>query len=333
MHVAPFLLVAVAVVINPGVDMALVTKNALVHGREAAVATALGINVGIALWTVAAALGVAAVVQESAPAFAVIKLAGAAYLGFLGVQRLRAARRGAASAAGPPSAARLGTRGAFRQGLVSNLLNPKIAVFFTSLLPVHRSWGITAAGPLVPRRTVQRARPLLAHLLRACGSSRPSCAPAATDQDPARLSQRYHPDRTRHPSRPRATPVVPRRTLTADGEELEAGAGDITVVGAETPFLSSRTGHPRDRVRERTRQRSESPRASARCENEPGDRSLWRPGAGSETIGPGRDAALRDAAAQRKQARSGRGASRAPCASNLGAKETRRFLKGRDARC
>jgi threonine/homoserine/homoserine lactone efflux protein len=92
-HVVPFLVVAVVVVVTPGVDMALVTKNALVNGREAAVATALGINVGIALWTVAVALGVAAVVQESATAFAVIKLAGAAYLVLLGVQMLRAARQ------------------------------------------------------------------------------------------------------------------------------------------------------------------------------------------------------------------------------------------------
>jgi threonine/homoserine/homoserine lactone efflux protein len=134
-HVAPFLVVALVVVVTPGVDMALVTKNALVHGRESAVATALGINVGVALWTITAALGVAAIVQKSAPAFAVIKLTGAAYLVFLGVQALRAARRAEASALGLPPTVHLGARGAFRQGLISNVLNPKIAVFFTSLLP------------------------------------------------------------------------------------------------------------------------------------------------------------------------------------------------------
>src|SRR5207248_785544 len=68
-HVLPFLVVGIVVVVTPGVDMALVTKNALVHGRDAAVATALGINTGIALWTVAAALGLAAIVRESADAF------------------------------------------------------------------------------------------------------------------------------------------------------------------------------------------------------------------------------------------------------------------------
>jgi threonine/homoserine/homoserine lactone efflux protein len=129
----PFLGVALVVVITPGVDMALVTKNALVHGRRQALATAFGINVGIAVWTVAAAFGVAAAVQASAAAFVVIKFAGALYLVYLGAQALRNARCAPAEANGLRSA--LGTAGAFRQGLVSNLLNPKIAVFFTSLLP------------------------------------------------------------------------------------------------------------------------------------------------------------------------------------------------------
>jgi len=121
---------AVVIVVTPGVDMALVTKNALLHGRRAALASALGINVGIALWTIAAAVGLAALVRASAEAFAVVKVAGSAYLIYLGIQALRHAghRTGEAKPA-------LTTRAAFRQGLVSNALNPKIAVFFTSLLP------------------------------------------------------------------------------------------------------------------------------------------------------------------------------------------------------
>jgi threonine/homoserine/homoserine lactone efflux protein len=94
MHVGPFLAVAAIVVITPGVDMALVTRNALMHGRHAAVMTALGINVGILFWVMAAALGLAAIVSTSATAFAAIKLAGAAYLVYLGLQALRSARRG-----------------------------------------------------------------------------------------------------------------------------------------------------------------------------------------------------------------------------------------------
>jgi len=126
MHVLPFLVVAVIVVVTPGVDMALVTKNALLHGRRAALATAFGVNVGIALWTLAAALGVAAVVRASAEAFDVVKFAGALYLVYLGVQALRRRERMAVARQRVSP---------FRQGLISNALNPKIAVFFTSLLP------------------------------------------------------------------------------------------------------------------------------------------------------------------------------------------------------
>src|SRR5262249_36159290 len=99
--------------------------------RRAALASAFGINAGIALWTIAAAVGLAALVRASAEAFAVVKLAGAAYLIYLGFQALRHAGRRHDLVAIPA----LTTRAAFRQGLVSNALNPKIAVFFTSLLP------------------------------------------------------------------------------------------------------------------------------------------------------------------------------------------------------
>jgi RhtB (resistance to homoserine/threonine) family protein len=149
-HLGAFLAVAAVVVVTPGVDMALVTKNALLHGRRAALATAWGINTGIVLWTAAAALGVAAVVRESAAAFTVVKLAGAAYLVYLGVQALRAARRRApTSPLSASPAASLGARGAFRQGLVSNLLNPKIAVFFTSVLPQFIDNGESALPKLL----------------------------------------------------------------------------------------------------------------------------------------------------------------------------------------
>jgi threonine/homoserine/homoserine lactone efflux protein len=144
MHLGPFLAVAAIVVITPGVDMALVTRNALMRGRRAAVMTAFGINVGILFWVLAAALGLAAVVSTSATAFAAIKLAGAAYLFYLGVQALRSPRTDRPESEPIPRSAP-SSRLAFRQGLVSNILNPKIAVFFTSLLPqfvgVHGSAG------------------------------------------------------------------------------------------------------------------------------------------------------------------------------------------------
>jgi RhtB (resistance to homoserine/threonine) family protein len=136
-HVWSFLPVAAILIVVPGPDTALVTKNALLHGRRAALGTALGVNVGLIVWTLAAALGLAAVVRASAVAFTALKLIGAVYLIWLGVQALRAARHHTAAAVtgGAVRSRRLGGLGGFRQGLASDLSNPKIAVLFTSLLP------------------------------------------------------------------------------------------------------------------------------------------------------------------------------------------------------
>ena len=137
MHVWAFVGISILVIIAPGPDTVLVTKNAVLHGRSAALGTSLGVNTGLLIWTGAAAFGVAAVVRESAVAFTVLKLVGAVYLVWLGVQALRAARRHSVHdpiGAGELSR-RVGALRGFRQGLFSNLANPKIAVFFTSLLP------------------------------------------------------------------------------------------------------------------------------------------------------------------------------------------------------
>jgi threonine/homoserine/homoserine lactone efflux protein len=133
-HLWAFVGIAALVIVAPGPDTVLVTKNALLHGRGAALGTSLGVNTGLLIWTVAAALGVAAVVRESAVAFTVLKLVGAVYLVWLGLQALRAARRASAHEplrATQPSG-RVGALLGFRQGLLSNLANPKIAVFFVS---------------------------------------------------------------------------------------------------------------------------------------------------------------------------------------------------------
>jgi threonine/homoserine/homoserine lactone efflux protein len=133
-----FLGVCVLVICTPGQDTALTIRNTLLGGRRAGFATALGVSLGQAVWTVAAAAGVTAVLLASEPAFLALKLAGAAYLIYLGAQALWAAlaakpahRDDAAAATG----SRLAPRAALRQGVISNLGNPKMAVFFTSLLP------------------------------------------------------------------------------------------------------------------------------------------------------------------------------------------------------
>jgi RhtB (resistance to homoserine/threonine) family protein len=146
-HVIVFVGIAALVIIVPGPDTAIVTKNALLHGRPAALGTALGVVTGLSVWTVASALGVASLVRTSATAFTVLKLVGAAYLIWLGVQALRAARPGQGADHGAAGARRrLGAASGFRQGLLSNLANPKIAAFFMSLLPQF----IGAGNPLAP---------------------------------------------------------------------------------------------------------------------------------------------------------------------------------------
>jgi threonine/homoserine/homoserine lactone efflux protein len=137
-ELAAFLGVSIVIIVTPGPDTVLTIRNSLLGGRRGGVFTALGVSSGQACWTVAASLGIVAVLRASEPAFLALKLAGAAYLIFLGVQALWGALvRGAHR---PPAlaergGARLPPRSAFRQGLISNLGNPKMAVFFTSLLP------------------------------------------------------------------------------------------------------------------------------------------------------------------------------------------------------
>jgi RhtB (resistance to homoserine/threonine) family protein len=136
-HLWAFLGISLLVIVAPGPDTAVVTKNALLHGRGAALGTSLGVNTGLLIWTITAALGIAAVVRASAVAFTILKLAGAAYLIWLGVQALREARhRSAHAVAGDDDFhRRMGALTGFRQGLLSDLANPKIGLFFTSLLP------------------------------------------------------------------------------------------------------------------------------------------------------------------------------------------------------
>lgn len=126
-----FLAVAAVVICTPGQDTALTIRNALLRGRRGGLATALGVAVGNVVWTFAAAAGLVAVLRASQPAFTALRLAGAAYLVYLGIQALVAAVRGSSHVA----SARAVSGGSARQGLLSNLANPKMVVFFTSLLP------------------------------------------------------------------------------------------------------------------------------------------------------------------------------------------------------
>ena len=124
-----FTAVAALLTVTPGVDMALVTRTALERGPRAARRTAAGICSGLLVWAALSAVGVAALLAASAEVYTLLRVAGAAYLVFLGVQGLR-------RAAGPDRMDLPPRGGApYRQGLATNLLNPKIAVFYTTFLP------------------------------------------------------------------------------------------------------------------------------------------------------------------------------------------------------
>ena len=148
---AAFVGVGAIVIVTPGQDTALTIRNTLLGGRRAGIFTALGVSTAQAVWALATSLGLAALLAASEPAFVALKLAGAAYLVWLGAHSLLAAWRGSAKqrregrgANGP------GAGTAYRQGVTSNLGNPKMAVFFTSLLPQFAGSfaGLLALGVL-----------------------------------------------------------------------------------------------------------------------------------------------------------------------------------------
>src|SRR5438445_10690385 len=118
--------VLVLLTISPGADMALIAKVTIARGRRAAFLTSLGICSGLLVHATASALGLSVILATSAEAFTIVKIAGAAYLTYLGVQALRSSFRHEMSEGPSPR------RGAnlFLQGVFSNVLNPKVAVFY-----------------------------------------------------------------------------------------------------------------------------------------------------------------------------------------------------------
>lgn len=119
---------------TPGPDTALIIRNALAGGPRASTMSALGVAVGILTWAAAATLGVGLLLERSSTAFTILKLAGAAYLCYLGARSLFAPPREDALA---PASGRssLNDRSAWGQGLFSNLLNPKTGAFFVTVMP------------------------------------------------------------------------------------------------------------------------------------------------------------------------------------------------------
>ncbi|MBU1378883.1 MAG: LysE family translocator [Alphaproteobacteria bacterium] len=129
--------------ITPGLDTALILRTAAVEGPKRAVFAALGINIGCLIWGAAVALGLGALLAASTLAFDILKWVGAAYLVWLGLNLLLKPRDRFEIATGQ-------TRGGgdltwMRRGLLTNLLNPKIGIFYVSFLPQFLPTGVQAA--------------------------------------------------------------------------------------------------------------------------------------------------------------------------------------------
>lgn len=133
-----FIGVAAVLTVLPGADMALVTRNVLMLGRRRTMQTIVGICIGTMIHATASALGLSAILATSATAFNVVKTIGAAYLVWLGVQSIRDAGTAAQPAASSPAHQ---TIGPFLQGFLTNILNPKVAIFYLTFLPQFISPG------------------------------------------------------------------------------------------------------------------------------------------------------------------------------------------------
>jgi threonine/homoserine/homoserine lactone efflux protein len=138
-----FVPIAIVVTVTPGPATALVIRSALRGGRRAALATIAANSLCVLVWAVLSVLGMSALVEASATAFAALKVVGAVVLVHLGVQALRRAGRGEEIVVGgrglPPARA-------FRDALLTGITNPKLAVFFVALFPQFVPAGAPVLG-------------------------------------------------------------------------------------------------------------------------------------------------------------------------------------------
>lgn len=129
-----FVSAAVLLNITPGPDTMYILGRSVAQGRRAGVASVLGISTGVLCHTLAAALGLSTLLATSALAFTIIKAIGAAYLVYLGIDMLRD-RHSPLPQREPAVSERYSTSAIYRQGVLTNVLNPKVALFFLALLP------------------------------------------------------------------------------------------------------------------------------------------------------------------------------------------------------
>ncbi|MDJ1007862.1 MAG: LysE family translocator [Paracoccaceae bacterium] len=132
---AAYVLLATALAVAPGPDVLFVVANGMQHRVKGAIASALGIGAGSVLHALAAALGISAIVAASPTAFEILRYAGAAYLTYLGVQALRSWWNYSSNLDPNQAVVEISAWNVFRRGLITNILNPKVVVFYLALLP------------------------------------------------------------------------------------------------------------------------------------------------------------------------------------------------------
>jgi len=138
---AEFLAFAVVLIVIPGPDFAVVTKNTLVGGRRRGRWTALGVSSSNLVQGTAAAFGLSALIVKVQPLFEAIKWAGVAYLTYLGAQAIRSAVRGQYPPVEGDTTSTKHSLAGWRQGFLSNITNPKVLVFYLAVLPQFLSPG------------------------------------------------------------------------------------------------------------------------------------------------------------------------------------------------
>lgn len=130
-----FVLMSILLIILPGPDTGLVTQKTITHGRKGGMQTLFGISSGLIIHTLAAVFGLSAIIVKSAFLFSVFKYVGAIYLVYLGVTSLWSVIKKKEGSTNRDVPAKHANKSAFRQGFLTNLLNPKVAVFFLTFLP------------------------------------------------------------------------------------------------------------------------------------------------------------------------------------------------------
>lgn len=172
-----FAAMAALLTITPGVDTMLVLRSTVAAGRRTGLLASAGVVTGLMCWALASAVGLTALLAASRLAFDVLRVAGACYLLWLGARALWTARRHTRDTAEPPEARTSGLT-AFRTGLTTNLLNPKVGVFYMSLLPQFVPDGASVFWTSMLFAVIHAAESLLwlAAIVGAAGAARRALA-------------------------------------------------------------------------------------------------------------------------------------------------------------